>query len=325
MKSIRNQFYQKLTFQKLLEAEKRASKNKKNRKEIILFEQDLEKNLLEIMDSIANGTYTLSNYRSFLIYEPKKREIRKLPFCDRIVHQWYVEEFIKPYFVKTFIFDSYACLEEKGVLRAVRRVEYFLRKNSTCYVIKMDIHKYFDSIDKEILFSILKRKIREEKLLLFTKQMIYEKNEKQGLPIGNYTSQYFGNIYLNELDQYVKRVLKLKYYVRYLDDFIILVNDKRKAKEVYECIELFLKEKLNLELNPKSNYFMSSKGVLFLGYKIYPNYLLIQRKFIRKLWKKIRVWKQYQVSYEKSIPSYLGYLSHSASKTIIARLLSKLR
>lgn len=309
MKRIKNIWYRKLRFDLFLEAEKRASKNKKNRREVILFERNLEENILSIMDRIEKNSYSFGPYTSFVILEPKKRVIRKLPFVDRIVHQWYVEEFLKPYFVPSFIFDSYACLEGKGVLKAVRRVQYFLRKNRDNYVLKMDIHKYFDSVDQDVLFSIMKRKIKDDKLLSFTRKLIYENNDC-GLPIGNYTSQFFGNIYLNELDYYIKKELKIKYYVRYLDDFILFASSKDEAKRLFHLIELFLKEKLHLSLNPKSNYGISKRGILFLGYKIYPNYLLIQRKMMK------RIKKRMPLNF-KSIASYKGLLSHSASRNIV--------
>ncbi|MEG2511561.1 MAG: reverse transcriptase/maturase family protein [Bacilli bacterium] len=322
MKSVKNQFYKHLTFSKLLEAEIRAAKNKKTRSDVRFFEEHLEKNILTLMDSISNHTYKLGDYTAFTIYEPKKRVIRKLPFVDRIVHQWYVEEFIKTNFVKSFIYDSYACLNNKGVLKAIRRVQYFFRKNKDSYILKMDVSKYFDSIDKNLLMKILSKKIKDRYLLSFTRQIIYDNCYSSGLPIGNYTSQFFGNIYLNELDHYLKYKLHIKYYVRYLDDFVIFVSNRNQAKQLYKLIELFLNENLHLKLNPKSTYNYSSKGVLFCGYKIYPDYLLVNRSMIKKLKKKLKTWKYDRVLYYKSLPSYLGYLSHSASKSMIALLKS---
>ena len=218
---MKNVFDEKLEFIKLIEAHNRAKKNKGNRPEIIKFEMNLEGNIINLLYKIKNNTYHIGKYREFYVYEPKQRLIKSLPYIDRIVHQWYVEEFIKPHFVPQFITDSYACLTNKGGHLAVLRTQHFMqlmkRKYNNYYVLKCDIKKYFYSIDKNILFNILKRNIKDKKLLSFTKIIIFDDNEEKGIPIGNYTSQFFANIYLNELDHYVKEKLQLKYYGRYMD------------------------------------------------------------------------------------------------------------
>ncbi len=136
------------------------------------------------------------------------------------------------------------------------------------YILKMDVRKYFDNIDKDILYRIIARKIQDERLLKILKQIIYSTPNKKGEPIGNYTSQTFANIYLNELDQYIKNKLKCKYYYRYMDDMIVLTKDKQTAQKVLDKITIFLKEKLELELNSKTQIFKSKQGVNFCGYKI---------------------------------------------------------
>lgn len=182
--------------------------------------------------------------------EPKERIIRKLEYKDRIVHQWYIYEFIKPYFVPRFIYDSYACIDNKGTHKAIYRLQKFMRimkrEYINYYVIKCDIRKFFYNINTEILFDILGKYIDDKYLLEFTRKLIYENNDEDGLPIGNYTSQYFANIYLNELDYYVKYDLKCKYYLRYMDDFIILTKDKESAKDILNKITEFLNTKLKL-------------------------------------------------------------------------------
>jgi len=226
-----------ITFEKFYAAYLRARKHKASRLEVLEFEEYLEYNLISLMEEIRLGKYHLSNYSSFVIYEPKKREIRKLPFVDRIVHQWYVEEFIKPYFLSRFISDTYACIPGRGTHKAIKRLQYFMRvmyrRYKNYYILKMDISKFFDSVDKKILFSIMKKYFHDRKLLDFTHQMIFENNPEGGLPIGNYTSQYFANIYLHELDFFIKIKKSIAYYVRYMDDFIILVQNKEEAKELY--------------------------------------------------------------------------------------------
>lgn len=293
-KTIKNVFDYKLNFENLLSAHYRASIGKQLKKEVILFEMDLETNIIRILKEIKSGSYKFSNYRTFIIYEPKERIIKSLPYKDRIVHQWYVEEFIKPYFLPRFINDTYACLDNRGTHKAVKTTQKYMNKmskNGKYFVLKCDIKKYFYSIDKNILYSILTKYISDNKLLEFTK-IILDDKEEIGIPIGNYTSQFFANIYLNELDHYVKDVLKIKYYIRYMDDFILLVKTKYEAKNLKNNIEIFLKENLNLELNKKSKYFPNTLGINFCGYIIHEKYILIRKRSKKKIKKNIKKWNK---------------------------------
>ena len=207
--------------------------------------------------------------------------VKSLPFVDRIVQQWYIYEFIKPYIYKRFIDDTCACIDKKGTHYAVNKVEKYMRlmkrKYNKYYILKCDVKKFFYSIDKEILFKIMQDIISDKKILNLTYQLIYDGDEK-GIPIGNYTSQYFANIYLNVLDYYAKQELKVKYYVRYMDYFIILVNSKETAKELKKNIEEFLLKRLNLNLNTKSRYYPNKMGVNFCGYRIYETHRLLRKR-----------------------------------------------
>ena len=220
-KTIKNCFYKSITFEKFISAHNRAKKHKGYKDEIIKFEFDLENNIYNIMNSIKNHNYTLGNYFSFTIYEPKERTIKALPYKDRIVHQWYVEEFIKPYMMPRFITHTYACLPMRGGHKAVddlqRMMRIMKRNYGNYYVLKCDISGYFYNINRSILYNILKRKIRDPKLLQFTKKIIFDEEGVKGIPIGNYTSQFFANIYLNELDHFVKEKLRVRFYLRYMD------------------------------------------------------------------------------------------------------------
>ena len=196
-----------------MQAHYRARNHKAYKPEVIKFEINLENNITNLLNRVKNHTYHLGNYYSFIIYEPKKREIKALPYQDRIIHQWYVEEFIKPYIVPKLISSTFACLENKGTHHAVDCVQKYMRicqRNYGSYwILKCDVRKFFYSIDPHILFSILKKYIVDTALLDFTKLLIFDKrapNEHVGIPIGNYTSQFFANIYLNELDQFAKRI-----------------------------------------------------------------------------------------------------------------------
>ena len=291
-KSIKNSFDKNLTFIKLVEAHYRAADGKRNKVEVLRFEQDLETNISNILYSLINGTYRLGKYREFTIFEPKERVIKSLPYKDRVVHQWYVYEFIKPYVLPRFINDTFACIDGRGTHTCVRKTQKYMQvmnqKYGSYYIIKADIKKYFYSIDKGILFNIMKRIISDKKLIELTRILIYDNDDPKGIPIGNYTSQYFANIYLNEFDHFVKDELRIKYYVRYMDDFIIMLPTKEECIKVLDIARKFLKEHLDLELNHKTRYYMSKFGINFCGYIIHEHYILIRDRCKKKIKRRIK-------------------------------------
>ena len=302
-RTIRNEFDKKLTYDNLMKAHQLSKKGKGYRKEIILFNLKQEEYITWLFEQLKNGTYEHGGYTTFYVTEPKLRRIEKSRYLDRIVHRWIVDNFLSEYYIKTFIHTTYACIKTRGMHKAcldLQNAMIHCKKTwNHYYILKMDIKKYFDNIDKDILYNILKRKISDKKLLWLLQKIIYsnctreEKDnpllKRKGLPIGNYTSQTFANIYLNELDQYVKHNLKVKYYFRYLDDIILFVKTKQEAKENLEKIKKFLKENLELELNKKTQIFKSKQGVNFCGYKINEYRLKIRDKGKRKLKKKVKV------------------------------------
>lgn len=333
-KTIKHEFDKCLTFKKMLEAHERAKVGKSNKSEIIIFEMDLENNIIKIIDDIKYNRYKFGEYREFKVYEPKERIIKSLPYRDRIVHQWFVEEFIKPYYYPRFINDTYACLDLRGTHKAVESLQIKMRKmqkkHNEYYVLKCDIRKYFYSIDKNILIKILSKKISDKKVLNFAK-VILNDGVDIGIPIGNYTSQYFANIYLNELDHFVKEELRVKNYIRYMDDFIILVKEKEEARKLYYIIQNFINSRLNLQFNSKSSYFKSRKGIDFCGYRIYETHILLRKRFKNKVNKSIRTWnylynnnKLYYDKFIMSWNSYKGHASHSNSFNFISNKSKKI-
>lgn len=243
-----------------------------------------------------------------------------LPFTDRIIHQWVVEEFIKPYYVPRFITQTYACIPGRGTHAAVMCAQTYLRRSLKVYkkpyVIKLDVSKFFHSIDTPTLFTILQRDIDDPELLALLHTIIFHGVDDIGLPIGNYTSQYFANIYLNELDQYIKRTLHVKLYVRYMDDFLCFVDSKSEAKRIYRAIEQFLHDKLRLQLNPKSRYFPAHHTLDFCGYKIYPRYLLLRDRSKRRLCQIIDDFEHNVDSEERfeiRVNAWLGHALHASS------------
>lgn len=334
MLTIKNSFYKYITFDKFLKAYCKSIKDKGNKKEILEFYYNLENNLITLMDEVSTFKYKSSPYREFIIYEPKMRIIRSLPFRDRVVETWYVENIIKPYFVPGFIYDNYACLENKGTHKAVKRLQHFMRsmreKYGSYYVVKFDIKHFFDSINKDILINILSKYITDRYVLLFTYNII-SSNNKSGLPIGNYSSQYFANIYMNELDHYIKEKLHIKYYCRFMDDFVVLVKDKVEAREFFDLVEIFVNNKLNLELNRKSCYYPSRLGIDFCGYIIHEDYILIRKRCIKRIKGKIKVWNKL---YDKgvldnkkfilSFNSFLGHISHANTYNLKCKVINEI-
>ena len=333
-KRINNIFKEQITFTKLLEAHQKTKKGKRFKKQVIEFEIDLETNLLQIGKELLNETYKFSEYFEFTIYEPKERKIKTLVYRDRVVQTWYVENFMKPYFLPQFIQDSYACIEGKGTHKAVDKMQEYLRKANKKYeevwVLKCDISKFFFNINREILFNLIKRKIKDKDFLEFTKKIIFYDEEKVGIPIGNYTSQFFANIYMNELDKYIKEVLKIEYAIRYMDDFVLLLKSKREAREVLGKIENFLEEKLDLKLNSKTSYFKVSQGVNFCGFRIWKTHRLLREQSKKKMKRKL---KSFQKLYAKNrielpyitacINSWKGHSKHCSSYNLVNKMLNE--
>lgn len=270
-KTIKNIYDNSVSFENLLKAHKKARCGKREKKKIILFELKLEQELLELEKQLKNGTYKHGGYTKFKIYEPKERIIMASEYKDRVVHRWYVEKFIKPFFVPQFMATSYAGIEGRGMHKAPKDVQKAIRsaksKWKNYYILKMDVTKYFQNIDKRILGEILKRKMKDKKLLWLTREILLSTEGMVGLPLGNYTSQIFANIYLNELDQYVKHKLKCKYYYRYMDNMVIMCENKEIAKDILNKITKFLKENLKLTLNSKQEFLKIYKGLIFVVIK----------------------------------------------------------
>ena len=220
-KTLRNKYYENLCFEKLMEAHKKARKGKGLRKEIIQFNLKQEEYIYYLLDALEKKTYRHGGYTTFYVTEPKIRKIEKSRYIDRIVHRWLVDNFLEPCFVPMFINTSYACIKGRGMHKACLDVQLAMRecknKWGSYYILKMDISKYFENIDKRILISILEKKILDKDVMWLIKEILYSQKKEVGLEIGNYTSQLFANIYLNEQDKYVKKELGIKYYYRYLD------------------------------------------------------------------------------------------------------------
>ena len=330
-KTIRNSYYKYLTYEKLMEAHNKSKKGKGYRKELIKFNLKQEEYIIWLLDRLKSKTYKHGGYTEFYVIEPKLRKIEKSRYIDRIVHRWVVDNFLEPAFVVQFIPTSFACLKGKGMHRAAIYVQKTMRHCKEIwkeyYILKMDIAKYFDNINKEILLEIIERKIKDKNLIWLIKEILYAQKREKGLEIGNYTSQMFANIYLNEIDQYIKYNLKIKYYCRYLDDSVLIVKTKKEAKKVLKEIKKFLKDHLELELNKKTQIFKNKQGVNFCGYKINEYRMKIRDKGKRKLKKKIKyltksIKNKNMTSKEskKYLAGHIGYIKYANVNNLLEKL-----
>lgn len=330
-KTIKNQFDKKLTYNSLMKAHILSKKNKTCRKDIILFNLKQEEYIKYLYEQLKDQTYKHGKYTIFYVHEPKLRKIQKSRYMDRIVHRWVVDNFLYPVFIPQFISTSYACIRDRGMHNSTLDVQKCMRhcKNiwGEYYILKMDVKKYFQNINKDKLFSIIKRKIKDEKLLWLLKEIIYSNEESVGIPIGNYTSQVFANIYLNEVDQFIKHKLKIKYYFRYMDDSILMVKTKQEAKQALEKITKFLQEELFLELNSKTQIFKNKQGVNFCGYKINEYRIKVRSRGKKKLKRKVKRLKQEIKSgvktskeAQKYLCGHLGYFKYANNYNLINKI-----
>lgn len=330
-KTIRNKYHEELSYEKLMEAHIKSRKGKSIRKETILFNLKQEEYIMWLYEQLKNKTYKHGGYTEFYVTEPKLRKIEKSKYIDRIVHRWVVDNFLEPAFVPQFIPTSYACLKGKGMHRAALYVQNTMKHCKRIweeyYILKMDVAKYFDNINKNILLKILKRKIKDEDLLWLINQILFAQKREKGLEIGNYTSQMFANIYLNEVDQFIKHKLHIKYYCRYLDDSIVIVKTKKEAKQALEQIKKFLKENLELELNKKTQIFKNKQGVNFCGYKINEYRMKLRDKGKRKLKKKVKNLTQKIQEGEMTskeakryLAGHMGYIKYANVNNLLKKL-----
>lgn len=300
-------------------------RGKRKRKDVTKFSLNLMDNILSLHYDLVKKTYRHGGYMAFKINDPKPRDIHKANVRDRLVHHA-IYRILYPYFDKKFIHDSYSCRNNKGTHKAINRFRYFGRivsKNNTrtCWVLKCDIKKFFANIDHRILKNILAKYIDDKNTLWLLGQIIDSFNSDQekdiGLPLGNLTSQLLVNIYMNEFDQFAKRNLKVKYYIRYADDFMILDKDKLYLEKLIEKISQYFEDKLNLKLNLKKIFIKTlNSGVDFLGWVNFFNHRVLRTSTKRRMIKRINKNSKFE-----TIASYLGLLSHGnmykLAKTII--------
>mgnify|MGYP000005134036 CR=1 FL=1 len=331
MKAWHGIYYKLITKQNVFRGYKGFLVGKKKKKDVIRFDGQKEENLKSIRKSLIFKTYKPQGYSQFYVRDPKTRIIHKACVIDRIVHH-IVSDQLEKIFEPTFIFHSYACRKHKGTHKgvfALQKMAISASRNNrrNCWILKCDIKKFFASMNHKILLRILSKKIKDKDFLALLGKIIdsfysgrtVDLTNKKGVPIGNLTSQFFSNVYLDELDQFVKNNLRIKHYVRYADDFVFISDSREYLLVLIPPIEQFLKKELDLELHPQKIIIRKFRsGVDFLGYIIFPKHILLRtktkRRLIRKIKNKVYAFKAGKITEEslnQTIQSYFGYLKHA--------------
>ena len=348
MKRFRDLYKKIYDFETLLFAYNKSKHGRRYSNEVLAYTVNLEENLIDTQNHLIYKTYEIGMYRQFYVNDPKKRLIMALPFRDRVV-QWAVYYTLNPIFSKGYITDSYGCIEGRGSQQAIKRLQYWLRKfgrGKKAYFLKLDISKYFFRVDHSILLDIMGRKINDPDTMWLLDKIInsedlgfglplgfsaHETDERlfdKGMPIGNLTSQMFANVYLNELDQYCKRELQIRHYIRYMDDIIIVSDSKELLHQYKDLITVYLDEKLRLNLNNKTCIRPTTLGIDFLGYKVWATHVKLRKSSARKMKRRIKhIQKQYangDIGFDKAnatMQSYFGIMKHCDSLRLKRKIL----
>lgn len=349
MKTYRNLYQKVCSYENIVLAWKKARKGKTLKQYVIDFEKDIKNNLALLRVELLLHSYRPKPLNTFILRDPKTRMISVSDFRDRIVHHA-ICNIIEPIFDKNFIFDSYANRKGKGTLAAVKRLETFQRKvskNKTLvqkfnkrnifrgFFLKGDIKKYFDTVDHEILLEILQRKVKDEELLFLLRKILSNhqgKEKGKGMPLGNLTSQFLANVYLNQLDQFVKRELKVKYYIRYVDDFVMLHNNKSELYFYKERIEEFIRDHLQIKLNQdKSKIEPLARGIQFLGFRNGYHHKILKRKSSKRIYQKVRTLEKdfhsRKIDYDKMydfLEGWCAYARNANTFTLRKKLLEQI-
>lgn len=362
MKSVIRSAWSLFSYENLLKCYYNCRKRKRYTINAAKFELDFENELLKLQKELISHTYQPGKSVCFVVTKPKLREIFAADFRDRIVHHILVG-YLGLIWEKIFIGQSYACRKKKGAHQAIRDLKRYIQKvtwgsRRSAYYLKIDIRSFFVCLKKDILFEILKRKTKNPEILWLAKTIIfhnpttnyYKKGQMslfdlipdhkslfkvpsdQGLPIGNLTSQFFANIYLNELDQFVKHQLKARYYLRYVDDLVLLSQNKEQLKIWRNKIDNFLQEKLKLKLHPQKQILQEiNKGIDFVGFIVKPGYTLVRRRIVKNLKEKLwrinqnfgGITKQEIKQILSTVNSYYGQFKHSQTFNLRRKLWQK--
>lgn len=312
-----------ITIESLLITWERFLRGKRRKKDVIKFQAELGTNIASLYTDLKNKTYMHGPYSAFNISDPKPRNIHKATVRDRVLHRLIYDNLYWHFHIR-FIHDSYSCRKNKGTHRALDRFRGFafeVSKNHThtCFVLKCDIKKFFASVDHAVLMKVLERHIVDPDIRWIINQVIssfHTTDSGVGLPLGNLTSQLLVNVYMHEFDMYLKQELKVKYYLRYADDFAILSDNRKYLEDILPKLHVFLNEKLHLTLHEHKVYIKTyDSGVDFLGWVHFPHHRQIRTTTKRKI---IRMMNGYPK--RETVSSYRGLLGHGNTYEFQKRL-----
>jgi retron-type reverse transcriptase len=314
-------------FENLYQAATLAAKGKKYKASVLrFFYQNMEEHLIEIQNELIWKTYKLGDFYTFEVKEPKPRKISALPFRDRVV-QIALCNIIEPFFDKRFIYDTYACRVGKGSIDAATRLSYFLQKPDATKYLKCDVNKYFRSVNIDRLEEIIKtRYVDDPDVMWLIDTILRHDYQDDGIKIGNRLSQLVANAYLAEMDFLLKVKMQTPYYVRYMDDFIILGNSKCKLQKTLKEIEIFLEKHLLLKLNDKTKIDNCKNGIDFVGYRIFPKNKIIKKTSMNRTLAVLRAWQGGKINDDRflaSIGSRIGHAKGTASHAFYIKVMLK--
>lgn len=321
MKRIGNIFDNVCSTENIHAAYLKAKKGKGKRYGVLLFEKKLDDNLKALQTELLTGTYKTSEYDIFTINDPKERVVYRLPFRDRIVHHA-IMNVLEPVWSSIFIQNTYACIKYRGIHAVLKHLKRDLKDvEGTKYCLKLDVKKFYPSIDHDVLKSIIRKKIKDVRLLNLLDGII---DSADGVPIGNYLSQFFANLYLSYFDHWLKEEKRVKYYYRYADDMVILAAEKSHLHGLLVEINDYLSTRLNLQL--KSNYQVfptDVRGIDFVGYVFRHTHVLMRKRIKKNFCRRVAILKKKNITekeFQQKICSWVGWAKHCNSKHLLKKV-----
>jgi retron-type reverse transcriptase len=329
MKRVGNLYDKVCSIENLILADDIARKRKTHTHGVRVHDRNRMENLQKLHEELTSQSFKTSEYSVFKIYEPKEREIYRLPYYpDRILHHA-IMNVLEPIWTSIFTADTYSCLRNRGIHAAAARVRRALREDrpGTAYCLKLDIRKFYPSIDHDVLKAILRRKLKDARLLALLDSII---DTAAGVPIGNYLSQFFANLYLAYFDHWVKETKGIKYYFRYADDIVILHESKEFLHGLFWEISDYLRDNLRLEVKGNWQVFpVAARGIDFVGYVFYHTHTRmrkgIKKRFCRRVAKLNKRAKISEKEYKRGICSWWGWAKHCDSRNLIKTILKNSR
>lgn len=325
MKRLNNLYEKICSLENLSLADKNARRGKSFQYGVKVFDKKRDENLLNLHKSLTEKTFQTSPYNVFTLFDTGKvREIYRLPyFPDRIVHHA-IMQVLQPIWLSVFTADTYSCIEGRGIHKAVYKLKEVLKNEpETKYCLKLDIKKYYPSVDHNVLKQIIRKRIKDTDLLYLLDEII---DSAPGLPIGNYLSQYFANLYLAYLDHYCKEVLNVKYYFRYADDIVILHSDKEHLHHLLKQIDTYVSEKLNLTVKGNYQVFpVDVRGIDFLGYVFRHTHILLRKSIKQRFFEKVKKHASNPAKMDLSYASYKGWAIHCNSRNLLKKINNEIK